>query len=145
MAFLAIVDYKTGAAPTKAQVEAGYRLQLGVLGLIAQHGGFKPGKDAPEALAMRGEASVFEFWSLAKNEGQFGKIVSPIRGERERTGPEPERFLPLHEEKLSEAITRFIKGSEPFTARENPNYPGYTEFDQLMRLEEWQFEEGAPE
>ncbi|MEL7319515.1 MAG: double-strand break repair protein AddB [Pseudomonadota bacterium] len=142
---LAIVDYKTGAAPTKAQVEAGYRLQLGVLGLIARDGSFKPGKDASDALAMRGEASVFEFWSLAKNGDHFGKIVSPVRGEKERTGPKPERFLPLHDEKLTEAITRFIKGSEPFTARENPNYPGYTEYDQLMRLEEWQFDQGDEE
>jgi len=28
-------------------------------------------------------------------------------------------------------------GSEPFTARLNPNLPGYDDYDQLMRLDEW--------
>ncbi|WP_370516052.1 double-strand break repair protein AddB [Novosphingobium sp. Gsoil 351] len=36
---LAIIDYKTGAPPTAAQVENGFNLQLGVLGLIAARGG----------------------------------------------------------------------------------------------------------
>jgi ATP-dependent helicase/nuclease subunit B len=44
---LGIVDYKTGPPPTNAQVEQGYALQLGVLGLIAARGGFRrPCRDA---------------------------------------------------------------------------------------------------
>jgi ATP-dependent helicase/nuclease subunit B len=38
---LAITDYKTGAVPTRKEVMTGYRLQLGILGLIAREGGFK--------------------------------------------------------------------------------------------------------
>lgn len=140
---LGIVDYKTGSSPTKSEVAAGYRLQLGVLGLIARHGGFKRDLDDENETPTSGEASAFEFWSLAKHEGAFGKIVTPIKGDKDRTGLEPDEFLPLHEERLAEAITRYILGSDPFTARENPNYPGYTEYDQLMRLEEWYFAQGS--
>ena len=35
------------------------------------------------------------------------------------------------------AINRFIKGNDSFTARENPDYPAYDTYDQLMRLDEW--------
>ena len=36
---LAIVDYKTGKAPSAKSVAAGYSLQLGLIGAIAQAGG----------------------------------------------------------------------------------------------------------
>lgn len=140
----AIVDYKTGNVPSKKEVAAGYRLQMGVLGLIARHAGFKPDRKEPQAGALRGEASVFEYWSLGKNGEDFGAISSPMKLTSREKGLEPDEFLPLHEQKLTEAITRFITGSAPFTARENPDYPGYTEYDQLMRLEEWLFEGDRP-
>ena len=125
---LAIVDYKTGEPPSAARVEAGFALQLGVLGLIARYGNFG---------GLSGEATAFEYWSLAKDDGEFGYVYEPVKKGNKRSGVVPEDFLPLHEAKLREAIARFIKGSEPFTAKENPAYPGYTDYDQLMRLEEW--------
>jgi ATP-dependent helicase/nuclease subunit B len=54
-----------------------------------------------------------------------------------RTGLEPGEYLPFHAERLGHAIREYIRGSAPFTARENPDYNGYNEYDQLMRLEEW--------
>src|SRR3546814_530103 len=38
---LVIVDYKTGAPPSNKAVAEGYSMQLGLLGLIAERGGFK--------------------------------------------------------------------------------------------------------
>jgi ATP-dependent helicase/nuclease subunit B len=133
---LAIVDYKTGAPPGKKQVIAGYALQLGLLGLIARDGRFADGKTGQ---VVTGTPSRFEYWSLgkAKKEGGFGYQDTPVREGGARTGIEPAQFLPHHSTKLHEAIARFIKGREPFTARENPDYEGYNEYDQLMRLEEW--------
>ena len=32
---------------------------------------------------------------------------------------------------------RWLSGSEPFTAKLNPAYAPYGDYDQLMRLEEW--------
>lgn len=135
---LAIVDYKTGAPPPKKQVLAGYALQLGLLGLIARDGRFANGKTGQ---VVTGTPTRFEYWSLGKvtkkDEEGFGYRETPMLEGRAKTGLEPDRYLPFHEDKLAEAIASYIKGSKPFTARENPDYKGYNEYDQLMRLEEW--------
>lgn len=130
---LAIVDYKTGNVPTKKQVEKGFALQLGLLGLIAEHGKFA---DKKTGEVVQGIAREFEYWSFKKDEG-FGKRETPVKTGNAKTGLTPEEFLPRHADKLGLAIQRYIKGSDPFLARENPDYKGYTEYDQLMRLEEW--------
>jgi ATP-dependent helicase/nuclease subunit B len=131
---LAIVDYKTGRVPSKREVEAGFALQLGMLGLIAQHGRFENPKTGQ---VVTGDASRFEYWSFARKDGSFGKRESPMKLSSREGGLLPEAFLPRHAVKLSEAIRDYIKGREPFTARENPDYKGYNEYDQLMRLDEW--------
>jgi ATP-dependent helicase/nuclease subunit B len=128
---LAIVDYKTGNAPSKAQVEKGFALQLGLLGLIAQAGGFASGGVPARA------ATCFEYWSFGKEDDGFGKRQSPMKLGPREAGLLPETFLPHHIDKLSDAIRRYIKGNTPFRARENPDYKGYNDYDQLMRLEEW--------
>jgi ATP-dependent helicase/nuclease subunit B len=128
---LAIVDYKTGRVPSKTEVAAGFALQLGLLGLIAQAGGFAKG--GVQATA----ATAFQYWSFGKDDGGFGKRQSPMKLSSQQKGLDPEAFLPLHEEKLALAIRQYIKGREPFRAREVPDYKGYNEYDQLMRLDEW--------
>ena len=135
---LAIVDYKTGTPPKAKQTEAGYALQLGILGLIAGDGGFK---------GIIGDATAFEYWTLKKKPGsdQFGDVVTPVKTGNKRSGLEPEDFLPHHRDKLDLAISKYIKGSEPFTARLNPDYEGYSTYDQLMRLDEWERDLGDPE
>lgn len=125
---LAIVDYKTGGPPTPKQVKEGFALQLGVLGLIAEAGGFA---EAP------GHPAAFEYWSLGKSdksETGFGYRETPVG---RRTGPTEDEFLPATEAKLREAVRNYIRGARPFTARENPDYPAYDTYDQLMRLAEW--------
>lgn len=127
---LAIVDYKTGKPPSWAMVQEGFALQLGLIGLMARTDGIKD---------VSGEPTAFEYWSLAKNrDGDFGYVETPLRIGTKRVGIAPESFLPLTEKKLHEAIGDYIKGTEPFTARKNPDYPGYADYDQLMRLDEWQ-------
>lgn len=144
---LVIVDYKTGAPPSKAQVTAGYALQLGLLGLIARDGKFE---NISTAEVVTGTATRFEYWSLgkARKEEGFGYRETPMKEGSARTGLPPDEYLPFHAAKLGEAIRLFIKGRKPFIARENPDYKGYNEYDQLMRLEEWlvrltEREEGA--
>lgn len=131
---LAVVDYKTGAPPAKKQVMAGYALQLGLLGLIARDGRFA---DRETGQVVTGTPSRFEYWSLRKADGGFGKCETPMLEGKAKTGLPPEEYLPFHEQKLALAIRDYIKGSKPFRARENPDYKGYNEYDQLMRLEEW--------
>lgn len=131
---LAIVDYKTGGSPSAKQVESGYALQMGLLGLIARDGGFS----ADEQI-VTGDTSAFEYWSLArsKKDRGFGYTDEPIKTGKKSTGLTREEFLPRHEQYLHEAISKYLLGDAPFTAKENPDYPGYSDYDQLMRLEEW--------
>lgn len=131
---LGIVDYKTGLPPSGRMVQEGYALQLGLIGMIAREGGI-PG--------VSGEPSRFEYWSLGRNKQRtFGYMDSPVLEGRKKAGIPLDDFLPETERYLRQAIARWLLGSEPFTARLNPDLPGYTDYDQLMRLDEWQGREG---
>lgn len=127
---LAVVDYKTGIPPSGKMVAEGFALQLGLIGLIARGGGMD---------GVAGEPTAFEYWSLGRNkERGFGYMKSPVKETARQTGIPREEFLDRTEDYLHEAIARWLLGSEPFTARLNPDLPGYSDYDQLMRLDEWQ-------
>ncbi|MDP3905599.1 double-strand break repair protein AddB [Novosphingobium sp.] len=129
---LAVVDYKTGGLPSAKMVQDGFALQLGVIGLIARAGGFA---------GVAGEPEKFEYWSLGKakeSDTGFGYVNEPILEGRKKSGIPREEFLATIEDYLADAIRRWIKGDEPFTARLNPDLGGYNDYDQLMRLDEWQ-------
>lgn len=119
---LAIVDYKTGAPPTRKAVDAGFALQLGLLGLIARAGGFE---------GVSGEPRSHEYWSLVRNRVGFGKL----RCADDKMGAA--EFLAHAESKFGDAARRWLTGNEPFTAKLNPAFAPYGDYDQLMRLEEW--------
>jgi ATP-dependent helicase/nuclease subunit B len=146
---LAVVDYKTGSPPSAKRVEEGFALQLGLIGLMAREGAFR---DA-DGQALTGEPRRFEYWSLrrsAKSATGFGECSEPVLEGRRTSGLPRDEFLSKTEYYLGDAIDRWIKGDEPFTARLNPDLPGYTDYDQLMRLDEWQARaadapEGVPE
>ncbi len=129
---LAIVDYKSGKPPSLKQVRLGYALQLGIIGLIAKGGGFPN---------IAGEPKAFEYWSLGsstKSDQGFGYIETPILTGKKRTGILPEEFLDHCEGLLIAALDKWILGDEPFTAEVSLDFKGYNDFDQLMRLDEWQ-------
>lgn len=119
---LAIIDYKTGKAPSPKAVEAGFALQLGLLGLIARAGGFS---------GIAGEPGAHEYWSLAKDGGRFGK--------RSRMDAKSgaDDFLALVERDFAAVAAKWLTGEDPFTAKLHPAYAPYGDYDQLMRLEEW--------
>lgn len=127
----AVVDYKTGRPPSGAQVEAGFALQLGTIGLMVERGGFE---------GIGGAATRFEYWSLGKSEKSetgFGYVTTPVREGTKRSGIPHEDFLPQAKHFLEDALAKWILGDEPFTARLNPNAATYATYDQLMRLDEW--------
>lgn len=121
---LAIVDYKTGKPPSRKQVEAGFALQLGLLGLIAEKGGFPK---------VEGIAAAYEYWSLARDRGQFGHVMSPVGAK----GIAAEDFAAHAARHLTEAVENWLTGDAPFTAKLHPEFSPYGDYDQLMRLEEW--------
>ncbi len=118
---LAILDFKTGKPPAKKQVEAGFALQLGLLGMIAEAGGFENVAEAPTQL---------EYWSLAKHDRK------DQRGFVEEIGP-AEHILAEARHHFTEAAARWLTGNDPFTAKLQPRFARYGDYDQLMRLEEW--------
>ncbi len=122
---LAIIDYKTGNPPSARAVADGYALQLGLLGLIAGSGGFRE---------LEGEAACFEYWSLARKNGQLGYVASPVGG---RNGIPAEHFTALAAKNFSDAAAMWLTGDAPFTAKLHPDYAPYVEYDQLMRRDEW--------
>ena len=119
---LAIVDYKTGKAPSQKAVDEGFSLQLGLLGLIAEAGGFG---------GISGRSRAHEYWSLSKHRDQFGRCVRPDK----KMGAD--EFLEHARRNFAEAARKWLTGDEPFTAKLNATYAPYRDYDQLMRLEEW--------
>lgn len=127
---LAIVDYKTGMPPGPKAVAEGYSMQLGLLGLIAERGGFK---------GIAGVPGCFEYWSLAKKGGKLGHVASPAGG---RAGIDAADFTTVAARNFIAAAERWLTGGEPFTAKLHPEYAPYGEYDQLMRLDEWYGRDG---
>jgi ATP-dependent helicase/nuclease subunit B len=131
---IGIVDYKTGSAPSNRQVGDGFALQLGLIGLIAQAGGF-------DDLKRAAIANAFEYWSLSRDTRTrtFGKVSSPVTGKKPVCPPED--FVAKMQAEFESAAARWLTGDEPFKAKLHPDY-AYGGYDQLMRLEEWQGRDG---
>jgi ATP-dependent helicase/nuclease subunit B len=119
---LAIIDYKTGQPPTQKAVTEGFALQLGLLALIGRAGGFE---------GVSGDPQAFEYWSLARYRGKFGRRMCPDKD------MSPGEFLDHAYRNFAEAAANWLTGDAPFTAKLNPAYAPYGDYDQLMRLEEW--------
>jgi ATP-dependent helicase/nuclease subunit B len=130
---LAVVDYKTGSGPAKRAVDARFALQLGLLGAIAEHGAFTGG--AAERV------SLFEYWRMNRHKGSFGWIDPPFLKKDPRVTAD--NFTQSAWERAEVAIAAYLGGDAPFVARLVPHYALYSDFDQLMRLEEWYGQEGA--
>lgn len=121
---LAVVDYKTGKPPSKKQVSAGFALQLGLLGLIAEREGFD---------TVRGAVTDYEYWSMSRKKDALGHVERPVGGK----GIPPGDFTAHAAYHLTKAVEAWLTGSEPFVAKLHPEYAPYADYDQLMRLDEW--------
>ena len=121
-AALAIIDYKTGQPPTQKAVNEGFALQLGLLGLIGRAGGFEGVSAIPKPSNI-GRSRRYR--------GKFGRLMRPDKD------MQPGEFLDHAYRNFADAAARWLTGSEPFTAKLNPAYAPYGDYDQLMRLEEW--------
>lgn len=119
---IAIVDYKTGKAPSQTAVDEGFSLQLGLLGLIAEASGFE---------GISGKPRSHEYWSLSKYGGEFGRCVKPDR----KMGAD--EFLEHARRNFTAVARDYLTGDRPFEAKLHPAYAPYGDYDQLMRLEEW--------
>src|SRR5947209_3187154 len=113
---LAIIDYKTGQPPSYKAVNEGFALQLGLLGLIGRAGGFE---------GVSGDPDAFEYWSLARYRGTFGRLMCPDKD------MQPGEFLAKASQSFAKVAADYLTGSEPFNAKLNPAYAPYGDYDQL--------------
>ena len=97
-------------------------MRIGVGKEIGRAGGFE---------SVSGDPQAFEYWSLARYRGSFGRLMRPDKE------MQPGEFLDHAHRNFAEAAAKWLTGSEPFTAKLNPAYAPYGDYDQLMRLEEW--------
>ncbi|WP_375285690.1 double-strand break repair protein AddB [Sphingomonas sp.] len=125
---LGIVDYKTGQAPSPAAVAAGFSMQLGLLGAIAEKGGFD---------GLTGTAGAFEYWSLARRGEQFGSVTSPVDPAGKNGKIFTSDFVERSMRVFGDAVRDWLTGDAAFTAKLHPEYAPYSEYDQLMRRDEW--------
>ncbi|NNC71931.1 MAG: double-strand break repair protein AddB, partial [Sphingomonadaceae bacterium] len=124
---LAIVDYKTGHPPSVGRVDAGFAMQLGLLGLLAEKGAFGD---------IAGSVSSFEYWSLGKKGDEFGYASQPFKRAKD-AAITAENFVGESERMFGEVAARWLTGGEPFTAKLHPEFIDYGDYDQLMRRDEW--------
>jgi ATP-dependent helicase/nuclease subunit B len=122
---IVVVDYKSGQPPTKKSVTAGFSLQLGLIGAMAEDGSIA---------GVRGMAKGFEYWSIAKSKtGGFGYAAKPVS---DKNGDSAD-FVVKSVQIARKAIEGLILGDDPFVAKLHPEYALYGDYDQLMRLGEW--------
>jgi len=111
-------------------VKAGFALQLGLLGAIAERGGF------PDLKGTK-SASKFEYWSTGKDRQAFGYRKEPTKAGGSDKIVATEELTSHAVAHFTQAADKWLTGAAPFTAQLNPDLPSYGEYDQLMRLEEW--------
>ncbi len=124
---LIIIDYKTGEPPAAKQIKAGFALQLGLLGHMAEVKAFE---------GAAGQAQAFEYWSFAKDGDSFGKRYIN-RGASGEHGTKPEAMAETMLSHARDAIATWINGDAPFEAKLHPEYAPYSDYDQLSRRAEW--------
>lgn len=125
---LGVVDYKTGKPPSSRAVAAGFSLQLGLIGAIAERGGFD---------GIEGRATAFDYWSLGKKRDAFGYIESPVDPNGKYNKVPTDDFVAIAVGHFADAAATWLTGNAPFKAKLHPEYAPYADYDQLMRLDEW--------
>lgn len=124
---LRIVDYKTGKPPSARQLQAGFALQLGLLGWLADQGAFA---DAV------GRALAFDYWRLSGGREKPGEARSALKAGRQ-DWIEADAFTAFCAAQFAKAAEDYLIGSEPFIAKLHPQYALYSDYDQLARVAEW--------
>jgi ATP-dependent helicase/nuclease subunit B len=120
-----ILDYKTGAAPSKKQVETGFSPQLTLTAAILTHGGFK-GLGYPSP----GDLTYLE----VTGRKPAGRVET-----RANAGEESEEAAIKALEGLAILINRYDDPAQPYASRTAPQFVKTyaSDYDHLARVFEW--------
>lgn len=131
---LRIVDFKTGAPPSKAQVEKGFAPQLTLEAELAARSGFE-GLSGPTPVAAVLYMKLHhdpKGWTKDKPLDFDGEPLADVAAR--------------HLEYLLEYLDRLRSGREPFVSRRAPDYIRYASpYDHLARVKEWSAAPGGDE
>jgi len=131
---LRIVDFKTGAPPSKAQVEKGFAPQLTLEAELAARAGF-------EGLAGPTPVAAVLYMKLHHDPRGWAKD-KPLDFDGEPLADVAARHL----ERLLEYLDALRSGREPFVSRRAPDYIRYASpYDHLARVKEWSAAPGGDE
>ena len=123
---LRIVDFKTGAPPSKAQVEKGFAPQLTLEAELAARAGFE-GLSGPTPVA------AVLYMKLHHDAKGWAKD-KPLDFDGEPLADVAARHL----ESLLKYLDGLRSGREPFVSRRAPDYIRYASpYDHLARVKEW--------
>lgn len=126
---LSIIDYKTGQAPTKPQVESGLAPQLPLEAIIAANGGFRGVPSEPSAELM--------YVSLSGGR-EPGKAV-PLK-------VDIDEVTKSTLEGVSKLIVAFADPNRAYLSRPRPQFESrFGQYDHLARVGEWQSGGDEPE
>lgn len=124
---LAIVDYKTGAAPSGSAAFDGLDNQLGLLGLLAEMGKVDG--------VTSGPINALEYWSLKadRTKGSDGSIA-PTHGSRKKLKTAEDAVARAYDA-FAELTAAYLLGDGVFAPGDNAKR--FADYDQLMRRDEW--------
>jgi ATP-dependent helicase/nuclease subunit B len=123
---LRIIDFKTGAPPSKAQVEKGFAPQLTLEAELAARAGFEKFSGPTPVAALL-------YMKLHHDPRGWAKD-KPLDFDGERLADVAARHL----ERLLEYLDALRSGREPFVSRRAPDYIRYASpYDHLARVKEW--------
>jgi ATP-dependent helicase/nuclease subunit B len=123
---LRIIDFKTGAPPSKAQVEKGFAPQLTLEAELAARAGFPPlaGPSPVEALLYLKLHHDPKGWARDKPLEFHGETLADVAAR--------------HLERLLEHLGALRSGREAYVSRRAPDYIRYASpYDHLARVKEW--------
>ena len=120
-----IIDYKTGAIPSKKQVMSGHALQLLLEGIIAQKGGFT---GIPQA-----EVRDLIYWHLGGKSSSKNRLI---------INPKEDDVLNRCEEFLVKLANTFDFETTPYYSHPIPKFVSKNkDYEHLARVKEWSVSE----
>ncbi|MFI4947241.1 MAG: double-strand break repair protein AddB [Alphaproteobacteria bacterium] len=121
---LVLIDYKTGALPSKREIDNGIAVQLPLEGAIAERGSFD---------GLSGTVAALEYWRLSGGE--------PAGERRPIGGEDPAALIDRTIGEIAARIDRFDDPATPYAAVPDPQWmPRYSDYRHLERLGEAEIE-----
>ena len=129
---LAILDYKTGSAPTAKQTDAKFSVQLPLEAAMAARGAFENQKDGTTG-PVAAKTSELAYVEL-KGGREPGKVVSATGKDKDAMTTGEDAL-----EHTRALLTLFEDEETPYISRPRPQFLSYDgPFDHLARVKEWQ-------